>query len=167
MNDNRKERLEQIYKAMDVGAYIAVCRATYPEVECLLREISYKDKDFNSLYNNPATTKESKNGLLRQKLKTIKDNPFEHFGINEYTQLNENNLFTIYFLEELKKSFGRYDEESENNIANNFTRENKKNRHFHCHGFSNEADFIDALNALLILDMAMHIITLQNIHDQN
>jgi hypothetical protein len=50
MNDNRKERLEQIYKAMDVGAYIAVCRATYPEVECLLREISYKDKDFNSLY---------------------------------------------------------------------------------------------------------------------
>lgn len=150
MSNNREERLEQIFKAQDAKAYIAVCRSTYPEIECLLREeILFKNYDFIKKYKL-----EDKNSrqLIDKELSKIKKNPNESFGIKEDISLHEIDICSATFLYKLVDIFESFDPKmaEEENLQNN--------RHFHCHGWSKKADFIDALNALLILDMTMYSI---------
>jgi len=153
LNDDRKERLEQIYRAQDAGAYIAVCRAVYPEIECLLREeFLFKDSKFLSEFY-AKSEKESRTKFYNKNFSPIKKHPYKNFGFSDDTPLNEVDIFTTSFLYELEKSFISYD--PKNNLCENSIKEIKNNRHFHCHGWSQKAEFIDALNALLILDMTM------------
>lgn len=155
MNDDRKERLKQIYKAQDVGAYIAVCRAVYPEIECLLREeFLFKDNKFLSEFHKKSEKQRS--DFLNINFSPIKKYPYKNFGFSDDTPLNEVGIFTASFLHALEKSFISYD--PKNNLCENSIKEIKNNRHFHCHGWSQKAEFIDALNALLMLDMTMRSI---------
>lgn len=152
MKDGRAERMEQIYKAQDVGAYIAVCRAVYPEIECLLREeFLFKDNKFLSEFHKKSEKQRS--DFLNTNFSPIKKYPHKNFGFSDDTPLNEVGIFTASFLHALEKSFISYD--PKNNLCENSIKEIKNNRHFHCHGWSQKAEFIDALNALLMLDMTM------------
>lgn len=169
LNNDRKKRLEQIYKAQDAGAYIAVCRAVYPEIECLLREeILFKDTEFLSEFHKKSEKQRS--DFLNKNFSPIKKSPSKSFGVSDDTALNEINIFTGAFLWELEKCFKSYD--PKNNLCENSKKEIKNNRHFHCHGWSQKAEFIDALYALLMLDMTMCLIDklnnqqLQINHDQ-
>ncbi len=136
MKDEREERLEQIYKAQDVGSYIAVCRAVYPEIEALLRD---------EVRSNHAVSYKS----------SIKGNPW---GVDENATIPEIGFLTASFLLELERCFKSYDPKNNKPDSLKNSKKIKNNRHFHCHGWSKKAEFIDALNALLILDMTMHAI---------
>ncbi len=152
LNVDRKERLEQIYKAQDAGAYIAVCRAIYPEIECLLREeILFKIDGF--LTNFHSESEQKRKSFYDNKFSEIKKSLYKVFGVSDDTPFNEVDIFTASFLYELEKSFISYD--PKNNLCENSIKEIKNNRHFHCHGWSQKAEFIDALNALVILDITM------------
>ena len=152
LNVNRKERLEQIYKAQDAGSYIAVCRSVYPEIECLLREeILFKDTEFTSEFH--IKSEKQRSDFLNKNFSPIKKSPYKSFGVSDDTTLNEIGIFTGVFLWELEECFKSYD--PKNNLCENSKKEIKNNRHFHCHGWSQKADFIDALYALLMLDMTM------------
>lgn len=157
MEDSRtKERLEQIYKAQDVGAYIAVCRAVYPEIENLLRkELLLKNDEFSSKFDNEPD-KQKRSRLLNEEFSKIKKSLSIYFGFTEEDSLDQVGILTFIFLYELEKSFESYDPKS--NFCNDSKKKLRNNRHFHCHGWSEEATFVDALNALLILDMAMCLI---------
>lgn len=153
MGEDREERLQQIYKAQDVGAYIAVCRAVYPEIECLLREeLLFKNNNFLSEFLSKEF-KDKRTSFFNTSFSPIKKYPYKKFGFSDDTSLNEVGIFTASFLDALEKSFESYD--LKNNLCENSRKEIKNNRHFHCHGWSQKAEFIDALNALLILDMTM------------
>lgn len=136
MKDDRAERMEQIYKAQDVGAYIAVCRAVYPEIEALLRD------EIKS--NHKVSYKSS-----------IKGNPW---GVDEDSAISEIGLFTASFVLELERCFESYNPKNNKSDSLENAKKIKNNRHFHCHGWSQKAEFIDALNALLMLDMTMRSI---------
>lgn len=142
MINNREERYKQLLLAQDAGAYIATCRGVYPEVEKILRE----EFIFSSEPN-------LEKGLAKKvkELTEIRQNPW---GIDENASLEEVGIFNTAFLCELQKCFSNFSpKDAKINKDGNL----QGNRHFHGHGWSDYADYVDGLNALFLFDMVMQL----------
>ena len=165
-----EDRYKQLLAAQNVGAYIAVCRATYAEIEGLIREEIFKKDDFNEEYLKQETDAERRRYTSQQVRKMflidgiLSDDSV--WGIDGDQSWSELGLYTMEFIRQLEGAFKSFDpEDARKNEQKNGDLNN--NRHFHAHGWSKRAKYLDGLNALLLFDYAMDVLAKQNSFPNN
>ena len=163
ISNERKIRIEQIFKAISSECYFPACAASFSEMENI---INY---DILDLKTNLKT--KDRTSIVEGKNEKIKKNKF--WGIDDEKSLPDmDEIFGkgkgIYFVEFLLK----LDRVFRNSNNSNLTEEDRRlNRHLSLHGRNNSSySFIDALNCVLIIDMLLQSIKQkleQNLNQSN
>lgn len=156
-----ENRYKQLLSAQTAKAYIAVCRATYAEIESLVRDELFKDEDFLKKYSekNNAGKRRRYTSSKVGNIMSSKGNKKSHsiWGIDGDKSIHEVGIYTWFFVTQLEECFNSFDpDDAQTNIDD--SQNLNRNRHFHAHGWSKSATFIDGLNALLLLDLTMNVL---------
>lgn len=149
MLKGREKRFEEFLCAQDQQLYTCVCRSVYPEIEKIIREAIVSTETFQDRYLEKDTEK-ARRSFVQSKTReaiNIETSPF--FDLNQPWSMDC--FYTMEFYQSLEETFKQFDPQE---VNENETMLNN-NRHYHAHGWSDQTDFIDGLNALLLLDYAM------------
>jgi len=155
--ESRKERYNQILKCQTIGAYTAVCRSIYAEIEALLRdELLIGNNEWLELLkekSDPQKRRSFQNSELR---KIINQNHQKISILKENEDTSNIPPYAYFFLDYLKESFESFDPiESVQNAKKSF-------RHIHAHGWKKNASFIDGLNGILAFDILLELLAEPN-----
>ncbi len=145
---HRTECIRQLLRAQGEGLFLLVCRSAYPEIEAIAREYIRDNSDFSAQIAG-LSSKEGANKIrnARQKLFSETDSLLMNLSITDLGGILGVEV-TAMLLEKVFASCWSEDDLDEQDRA--------VSRHYHAHGYPLDAAFKDGLNAILLLDAAMH-----------
>ncbi|WP_420725611.1 hypothetical protein [Hwanghaeella sp. LZ110] len=148
--DTRKSRYKEFLTCQTQGAYVAVCRSIYAELEALIREeVLFSDPEWWKALQSELTAS-ARRGKLGRELGGIVKSENQDFPLVNLDQpISPETMCAVAFVNHLEKAFDSFDP------TNVDSKPNKAYRHLHAHGWIKEASFMDSLNGLLAYDYAL------------
>lgn len=152
-SDHRKERFLQFVECQTIGAYVAVCRSVYSEIESVFRdELLLSDPQWVEARNAAQKPRDRRKFQAQETSNLLKNRHTDRKLIDDKVLISDIGPYTLAFVLTLTASFESFDP-SEPDRALRYSQ-----RHLHCHGWAKNATFQDGLNALLLLDMSYQFI---------
>jgi hypothetical protein len=151
-NGIREENYKQILKCQTAGAYVVVCRAIYPEIEAMFRdEVLLSDVNWRQKWESFEKAHDRRKFQATEFSRLTQNDHDEFELVDGSATIDEIGHFTTFFVLKLSSSFRSFD-------PKDTERKHIGARHLYCHGWKNEASFMDGLTGLLLFDMAARFI---------
>lgn len=151
--DHRKQRYLQFVECQNIGAYIAVCRSVYSEIESVFRdELLLADPQWVAARDAEQKPTKRRGFQSKETSNLLKNSHNAKKLIDDETLISDIGPYAASFVLTLTASFESFDPAEPNKAVR------QSQRHLHCHGWAKSASFQDGLNALLLLDMTYQFI---------